>query len=142
MLYFKCILDIFAIFSSAIFLFLQTNKNTKQKHKCKPLFAKRFCFSVVFKIIFYTQLVFVYHAQEDFYIVHDHSLSFYLTRFLCFCSKNLSFGRNLKIYFYLNQVIFFSGKFSTCPKLPKKRGKTFNLPLQWKRANRKVVCDF
>ena len=129
MLYFRCILDIFAIFSSAIFYFCKLIR-VLSKNISKPLFAKRFCFSVVFKIIFYTQLVFVYHAQEDFYIVHDHSLSFYLTRFLCFCSKNVSFGRNLKIYFYLNQVIFFSGKFSTCPKLYKKRGKTFNLPLQ------------
>lgn len=141
MLYFRCILDIFAIFSSAIFYFCKLIR-VLSKNISKPLFAKRFCFSVVFKIIFYTQLVFVYHAQEDFYIVHDHSLSFYLTRFLCFCSKNVSFGRNLKIYFYLNQVIFFSGKFSTCPKLSKKRGKTFNLPLQRKRANRKVGCDF
>ena len=31
-------------------------------------------------IFFYTQLAFVFHAQEDFYVIRNHILAFYLFR--------------------------------------------------------------
>ena len=48
---------------------------------CQPknishsLFVKRFCFSI-FYILFYTELVVVFHTQECFYIIHYYILAF------------------------------------------------------------------
>ena len=70
-------------YRSAIFYFGKLIR-VLTKNISQPFFGKRFCFSIFLNIIFHTQVVFVYHAQKDFDIVHDHSLSFYLTWFLLF----------------------------------------------------------